>query len=86
MIGETLLWNFTDAGSAELGFRLLPEYQGKGIGKAGAVLLIRYAEEELGLRTRARCMKDNQIALYWAKASGFRERKRDDTWIYLDRE
>ena len=87
MIGEALLWNFTDAGSAEAGFRLLPEYHGKGISKAGNVL-IRYAEEELGLHTRARCLNnpDNQSALYSAIAAGFRERRRDDTWIYLDRE
>ncbi|MBR6165316.1 MAG: GNAT family N-acetyltransferase [Clostridia bacterium] len=87
MIGEALLWNFTDAGSAEVGMRLLPEYHGRGISKAGNVL-IRYAEEELGLHTRARCLNnpDNKSALYSAIASGFRERRRDDTWIYLDRD
>lgn len=87
MIGEGLLWNFTDAGSAEVGMRLLPEYQGKGISAIAGPALIRYAEKGLGMTTRAKCRNspDNGNAIYSAIAAGFRERRRDDTWIYLDR-
>lgn len=88
MIGEALLWNFTDAGSAEVGLRLLPEYLGMGLSSAASGALIRYAERELGLTTRARCLNspDNLRALRSAEGAGFRETGRDDTWIYLNRE
>ena len=87
MIGEALLWNFTERGSAEVGLRLLPEYQGRGISAAVNEALIRFAEDGLGLTTRVRCRNspDNLRPLRAVLRSGFRETRRDDTWIYLDR-
>ncbi|MBQ8953881.1 MAG: GNAT family N-acetyltransferase, partial [Clostridia bacterium] len=34
MIGEAILWNFTINGAAEIGCRLFPEWQGRGLGRA----------------------------------------------------
>ncbi len=86
MIGETLLWNFTDAGSVELGIRLLPEYIGKGLSKA-ALPLIEYAERQLGCTVRMRCVnaEDNRRALRFGLSMGFEETGRDDAWICLNR-
>ncbi len=87
MIGEALLWNFTDAGSAEFGVRLLPEYIGKGLSRE-ATPLVQYAEDILGMSTRVRCLNipGNERAVGGASGSGFREVKRDETWIYLERQ
>lgn len=88
MIGEALLWNFTDAGSADIGLRLMPEYHGMGLSSMAYTALIRYAETALGLNVRARCCNDpaNTRALRALLDVSFREARRDDTWIYLDRE
>ena len=85
MIGEALLWNFTHAGCAEVGIRLLPEFLGKGLSSAASGALTRYAEEALGLTTRAKCLNDpkNLRALHSAMDAGFTETGRDETWIYL---
>ncbi len=86
MIGEALLWNFTFENSVELGVRLLPEYIGKGLSRAGE-LLVEYAEDVLNCSVRVRCLNlpDNQRALGGARGSGFVEVGRDDTWVYLER-
>ena len=88
MIGEVLLWNFTDTGCADIGLRLMPEYHGMGLSHMAYTALIRYAEATLGLNIRARCCNDpaNTLALRALLDVGFRETRRDDTWIYLDRE
>ncbi len=86
MVGEALLWNFRDSGSVELGVRLLPEYIGRGLSHA-ADPLVEYAENILGVSVRVRCLNipENQRALGGARGSGFREIRRDETWIYLER-
>lgn len=48
-IGEATLWGFDFNGSASLGFRLLPSYHGKGLGKR-ALKLILALGDEIGLK------------------------------------
>ena len=87
MEGEMLLWNFTDNGEGEIGYRLLPEYQGKRLSTPAVVVLARYAEEELGLTTKIRCCHspDNVRGIRTARSAGFVEVGRDSSWIHFRR-
>ncbi len=86
MLGEVVLWNFTDAGSAELGVRLFPENIGKGLSKA-AIPLLDYVENILGMTTRARCLNvpGNDRPRRGLAGSGFHEVGRDETYVYFER-
>ena len=58
-VGEAIIYAFDGRGRAEFAIRLLPEWQGKGIGTEG-VRAICLAAEELGLvRISSRIMKEN---------------------------
>jgi len=50
LIGEASFYAFDYKGGAEIGFRLLPEYRGKGLGRATLEALLLCAEE-IGLNT-----------------------------------
>lgn len=71
MIGEAILWNFTSVSTAELGCRILPEYHGKGYGKAAFGAAARYAEEILNVTLIARCNIDNTASERMISANGF---------------
>ena len=58
-VGEATLWGFDLLGSAELGFRILPEWQGRGFGARSLSLLLELGAE-LSLKSlRASVMKEN---------------------------
>ena len=84
MIGELLLWDFTDRGSAHIGYRLLPEYQGRRLSAPAAAALADYAEK-LGLEPWIKCNPDNLPGQHTARAIGFREVRRDGEWVYFNR-
>lgn len=85
MIGEGILWNFTDDGSAELGCRLMPEYHKKGYGKSAFAALADFAEQTLELKVWARCHLQNRASYHMILASGFQETAQDDTFYYFER-
>ena len=61
-VGEATLWGFDLLGSAELGFRILPEWQGRGLGKRTLDLLLELCSE-LGLKSvTASVMKENTVS------------------------
>ena len=52
LIGAICLWNFdTENAVAEIGYELLPEFQGKGIMREAIAAVINYAFEEMKVRT-----------------------------------
>ncbi len=85
MAGEGILWNFTHDGSCEVGLRLLPEYQGKGMGKNAFGALCDYAEEKLGLKVWARSHKENGASIRMISANGFKETCEKNNFIYFER-
>lgn len=52
LIGTTCLWNFSEDGkTAELGYELFPEFQGKGIMDEAVKKVIETAFQKIGLST-----------------------------------
>ena len=85
MIGEALLWNFTADGTAEVGCRILKEYQGKGYGAAAFKALADFAQETLKTKVTARCFLENEISRCMILSSGFSETRRDTKYIFFAR-
>ncbi len=85
MIGETVVWNFTSDGSAEVGCRLFPAYHGKGYGSRAFGLTADYAERSLNVRVTARCFLENTPSHRMIEANGFVNVRRDDTYEYFER-
>ncbi len=71
MIGEAVLWNFTLDGTAELGCRIMPEYQGKGYGRAAFGAAAEFASSDLGLTVLSRCFVENVPSRRMIAACGF---------------
>lgn len=71
MIGEAILWNFTADRYAELGCRLLPQYHGRGYGKAAFRTAADFAEKALDVKVYARCFPENIPSRKMIAASGF---------------
>ncbi|MBR2578263.1 MAG: GNAT family N-acetyltransferase, partial [Erysipelotrichaceae bacterium] len=86
MIGETILWNFTSDGYGELGCRILPEYQGKGYGRAAFIACSAYAEKVLGMKVTARCCLENKASYKMISSTGcFSQTGKDETYYYFER-
>lgn len=85
MIGECILWNFTEDGTAELGCRLLPEYHGKGYGKVAFGALAEFAKNKLGLKIWARCHLQNEPSQRMITGNQFRLVRQDDCFYYFER-
>lgn len=62
-IGEGVLHNFDARGSAEVGIRLLPQYDGCGYGREALRTLIHYGLYTLGLdAVHAKCYRENRAS------------------------
>lgn len=83
MIGEAILWNFTFDGAAELGCRILPEYQGKGRGKAAFRAAAEFASRVLSLKVWARCCRENTPSRRMIAAGGFTPLCEDGKYYYF---
>ena len=83
MIGETVLWNFTYDGEAELGCRILPQYSKHGYGRAAFAAAAGFAKEKLGLKVYARCFHENISSIRMITACGFEEWYSNDTYHYF---
>ena len=84
MIGEAILWNFTLNGAAEIGCRLFPAWQGRGLGRAAFGATADLAQT-MGLRPRARCFLANTPSRRMIEASGFRAVRQDGEKVYFER-
>ncbi|MBE6529431.1 MAG: GNAT family N-acetyltransferase [Ruminococcaceae bacterium] len=84
MIGEAILWNFSYDGTAELGCRILPQYQRNGYGKTAFKAAAEFAVHSLNLQVTARCDKRNTASCRMIAASGFIPRQENDTYYYFD--
>jgi RimJ/RimL family protein N-acetyltransferase len=83
MLGEVILWNFTSDGSAEIGCRVLPEYQGNGYGKAAFGAAADFAVRELKLKLWARCYRGNEPSHRMIVTNGFTPTYEDEYFCYF---
>lgn len=73
MIGAACLWNFdTQNGTVEMGYELLPEFQGKGIMVEIITRILQYAFEVMGIKTIVACPSiDNPPSVKLLEKMGF---------------
>ena len=83
MIGEAILWNFTSDGTAELGCRILPEYQGNGYGKAAFGAVADFAVNTLNVKVWARCFRENTPSYRMILTDGFTPLCEDDDFLFF---
>lgn len=74
MIGTICLWNISESEcKAEIGYELLPEYQGKGIMSEASGKIIEYGFSKLQLKTiEAYTHPDNERSVKLLEKAGFR--------------
>lgn len=82
-IGETVLYNFTSNQIAELGIRLLPEFQGKGYAKR-AYLLTRNFATKNGLKVFSKCHKQNEPSKNMLQSCGMKLVREDKKFYYFE--
>ena len=84
-IGEVILYAFDGRGCAEFAIRLLPEWQGKGLGTE-AVRALTEASREIGLvRLSSRIMKENKASVRMLdKVADERFEEGDQVIFYID--
>ena len=85
MIGEAILWNFTSDGTAELGCRILPEYQGKGYGKAAFGAVADFAVNTLNVKVWARCYRENTPSYRMIASNGFTPLWENEDFCYFEK-
>lgn len=85
-VGETLLHTFGYTAEAEIGVRLLPEYEGMGYAKEAVRALTDSAFSKLNVeRVEAKCYRENVRSRAMLLAAGMREIGSDDTYFYFVR-
>lgn len=74
LIGTICLWKISrEKMKAEIGFELLPEFQGKGIMKQAIPKVIDFALNELGMKTiEGEVAKENQRSIKLMVKNGFK--------------
>ena len=74
LVGTICLWKISrEKMKAEIGFELLPEFQGKGIMKQALSRVIEYAFNELGLNIiEGEVAKENQRSIKLMVKNGFK--------------
>jgi ribosomal-protein-alanine N-acetyltransferase len=80
LIGTICYWNFdSSAETAEIGYELMPEYQGKGFMREALSAVITYGFDELKLRTiAAYCHTHNKPSIQLLQNNNFVEYKPGD--------
>ena len=85
MIGEVVLYRFDGHGSAELGVRILPAYEGQGYGKEAFAALANWSLYTLGLpRLVAKCFRQN-LPSARLLSSVMKQISEDDTMLYFEK-
>ncbi len=83
-VGEAVIYAPDLRGGAECAIRLLPEYQGRGIGSLSLALLIKMAEKIGLLNLRARVMRENKASLaLFGKYMEVREQNEENINFYI---
>ena len=86
LVGEAVLHRFGYRGEAEIGVRLLPEYEGQGFAAEAAAAYMRYAFAKLELeRVEAKHYKENARSGRMLLAAGMRRTAEDDTFVYYEK-
>lgn len=84
LVGEVVLHNFGYRAEAEIGMRILPEWQGRGFARESLIALMDYGFVKLSLdRIEAKCFKENTVSAYTLKSAGMRPCGEDDTFYYF---
>lgn len=84
-VGEAEYYSFDLSGGAEIAIRLLPEWQGRGLGKETLSLAIRLARRIGLLRLYATVMAENLPSIKFT-SSLMTEYKRDEKTVYFVKE
>lgn len=86
LVGETVLHRFGYHAEAEIGVRLLEEYEGHGYATEAVRAYTEYAFTKLNIeRMEAKCFRGNERSAKMLLSSGMREDGRDDTYFYFYR-
>ena len=85
MIGEAVLYHLDNRGTAELGVRILPEFEGLGYGREAFAALAEWALYTLGLtRLVAKCFVQNQASAKLL-SSVMRQVSSDSSMLYFEK-
>ena len=86
LVGEVVLHRFGYREEAEIGVRLLEEYEGRGYAKEAVTAYAEYGFSKLNLaRIEAKCFLENVRSAKMLLAAGMRECGKDDTYRYFYR-
>ena len=86
LAGEVVLHRFGYAAEAEIGVRLLPEYEGRGYASEAAEAAMAYAFSKLELdRVEAKHFRENARSGSMLACAGMRRCGEDDTFIYYEK-
>ncbi len=84
LAGEVVLHNFGYNNECEIGVRVLPEYEGKGLAKEAVIAYSDYAFFEMDIEcVIAKCFKVNERSRRTLLAAGLKECGEDDTYFYF---
>lgn len=86
LIGEVVLHRFGYAAQAEIGARLLPEYEGRGYASEAVRTMSEYAFYQLGLEcVEAKCFRENERSRRMLLSAGMRPCGEDERYFYFRR-
>ena len=86
LIGETVLHRFGYENEAEIGVRLLAEYENNGYAREAVRAYTEYAFSKLGLeRVEAKCFLENERSRRMLQNAGMRETGSDGKFYYFYR-
>lgn len=86
LVGEVVLHNFGYRAEAEIGMRILPEWQGRGFAREALLGLMEYGFLKLGLDViEAKCFKENVTSAYTLKSAGMRPCGEDEQYFYFNK-
>ncbi len=84
LCGEAVLHRFGYDASAEVGVRLLPEFEGRGIAREAVKMYTEYAFSKLNIeRMEAKCFRENERSHRMLLAAGMRPTGSDDIYHYF---
>ncbi len=86
LIGQVVLHKFDYQNQAEIGMRILPEWQGRGFAKESLLLLSHYAFFSLGIdRVKAKAYRENEVSIHTLQAIGMQKDGEDEQFIYFSK-
>ena len=84
LVGEVVLHNFGYRAEAEIGMRVLPAWQRRGIAREALLGMMEYGFLKLGLeRIEAKCFKENESSARALRAAGLRPCGEDETYFHF---